>query len=832
MPSSDHSKTQQEPASPEAGWMSDAELRTVDAVADMQERLAQFGRLVEQLRDELPEQQVGALARIEQGIATLGERIAAFGQTGHAQEGTGTSLSPTVPADLDEPWDAQSAEALMRSYEMAESELASSGQPARRLARPEATKAAAAAATGYDQAWLEGRFADIAALLQHSLADINPARSLAALDRRLDQFEQRLDAALNDIVAYSGRDGLNLIEAHIKELTGHFEATCRQLTRLDTMDDHLRELMQAVDEHGQQSKAGPAALSDDAIAALVDSAAERAVTRMAASGPAAGMASEAEAQKRIDALESLVQDYIAERRRGEDVTGGILNTIESALTRIADRVDAIEVGNSGHAGAADDDAQDRDGIDLESHRLAEAYAAGARVLGREPLEPDLDAADYAPRPARIEQAATETPTVAKPVRPAEDATATPDAQTRHGLRASAMRAKMKAQAAQEIASASAELDQAKASMLKDRRARLPAITGSHRFSLLLGVAMAFLCGTGFLVVDAFLPNAPPAGAKQTTAASQAQVEPVAGVAPPTSEPVALDPQHEVEVPKSNLAPRTEEQAPAAAREPAPRQPEPETATDNPNTEQPAPTRRLSRLSTGSTSPPADATPAMLSQPSGNRAWATEPAGPTLPSSMGTAELRSAAISGDARAQFEIASRFAEGKGVAQDHKQAFAWYERAATRGLVLAQFRLGAYYERGVGTTPDRERARVWYRRAAEQGYVRAMHNLAVLSVGGGEAQADYPTAAGWFRKAAERGLTDSQFNLGILYENGRGVPRDLQEAYKWYALAARSADPVAARRLDQIKARMDQAGLDAAELKLAAWQPIPTPADPVATR
>jgi localization factor PodJL len=111
-------------------------------------------------------------------------------------------------------------------------------------------------------------------------------------------------------------------------------------------------------------------------------------------------------------------------------------------------------------------------------------------------------------------------------------------------------------------------------------------------------------------------------------------------------------------------------------------------------------------------------------------------------------------------------------------------------------------------------------------------MHNLAVSSVGGGETQADYPTAAGWFRKAAERGLTDSQFNLGILYENGRGVPRDLQEAYKWYALAARSGDPVAARRLDQIKARMDQAGVDAAELKLAAWQPVPAAADPIASR
>jgi localization factor PodJL len=348
--------------------------------------------------------------------------------------------------------------------------------------------------------------------------------------------------------------------------------------------------------------------------------------------------------------------------------------------------------------------------------------------------------------------------------------------------------------------------------------------------------MALLCGTGFLVVDAFLTHAPPAGPKQVTSLPEGQVRPGAGIAQPTSEPGMLDPQLAVEVPKSGRAPRADEQtAPAARPEPTPERLEPETVTDDPGAEQFAPTRRLSRLRTGSTGEPTDATPVVLSQlgePVTNDMRAADAGGPVLPSSMDTAKLGSAAASGDALAQFEIARRFAEGKGVVQDHKQAFVWYERAATRGLALAQFCLGAYYERGVGTDPDRERARVWYRRAAEQGYAKAMHNLAVLSVGSGEMQADYPAAAAWFRKAAERGLTDSQFNLGILYENGRGVPRDPQEAYKWYALAARSGDPMAARRLEQIKARMDQPGLDAAEQKLAAWQPVPAAADPITSR
>ena len=41
-------------------------------------------------------------------------------------------------------------------------------------------------------------------------------------------------------------------------------------------------------------------------------------------------------------------------------------------------------------------------------------------------------------------------------------------------------------------------------------------------------------------------------------------------------------------------------------------------------------------------------------------------------------MRLAAQRGDPEAQFEVAVRFAEGKGVKQDFKQAMAWYERSA----------------------------------------------------------------------------------------------------------------------------------------------------------
>jgi localization factor PodJL len=194
-----------------------------------------------------------------------------------------------------------------------------------------------------------------------------------------------------------------------------------------------------------------------------------------------------------------------------------------------------------------------------------------------------------------------------------------------------------------------------------------------------------------------------------------------------------------------------------------------------------------------------------------------------PALIGPTSLRLAAAKGDPSAEFEVAARFAEGKGVVQDLKQAIAWYQRAATRGFAQAQYRLATLYERGLGVKTDLARAKVWYKRAAEQGNVKAMHNLAVLSAGRDSSASDYAVAAHWFTEAAERGLADSQFNLAILYENGFGVGRDLKQAYKWVSLVAQAGDKQALRRREQIRAKLQADELRQAEDLIASWRPKP---------
>jgi len=194
--------------------------------------------------------------------------------------------------------------------------------------------------------------------------------------------------------------------------------------------------------------------------------------------------------------------------------------------------------------------------------------------------------------------------------------------------------------------------------------------------------------------------------------------------------------------------------------------------------------------------------------------------PKLPAAIGTDPLRQAALSGDASAQFVIASRYLEGKGVAPDATAAAHWYERAAAQNLASAQYRLATLFERGLGVPKDPAAARLWYQRAAEAGNVRAMHNLAVLLADNSNGKANYPAAARWFATAAQYGLKDSEFNLAVLRERGLGVPIDRKKAYRLYSLAARQGDAGAAARAKILRNYLSSSEAASIDAQVEAWK------------
>ena len=185
-----------------------------------------------------------------------------------------------------------------------------------------------------------------------------------------------------------------------------------------------------------------------------------------------------------------------------------------------------------------------------------------------------------------------------------------------------------------------------------------------------------------------------------------------------------------------------------------------------------------------------------------------------------ASLRDAVIAGSPAAQYELAQRLFEGRGMPQDQQAAAVWFERAASLGLAPAQFRLGTLYSKGAGVQRDAAAAKRWYARAAEAGNARAAHNLAVLYAEPVGELPDYVEAAKWFRRAAEFGVRDSEFNLAILYARGLGVDQDFRRSWLWFSLAAAQGDADAAKKRDEIAAKMSPDALAAAADDLAKFK------------
>ena len=85
-------------------------------------------------------------------------------------------------------------------------------------------------------------------------------------------------------------------------------------------------------------------------------------------------------------------------------------------------------------------------------------------------------------------------------------------------------------------------------------------------------------------------------------------------------------------------------------------------------------------------------------------------------------VQQAAKQGDASAQYNLGVMYAQGKGVAQDDKQAVAWHRKAAEQGDAMAQFNLGVMYNTGSGVAQDYKQSYAWFSSAAANGHSNAV--------------------------------------------------------------------------------------------------------------
>src|SRR3984893_16879364 len=102
-----------------------------------------------------------------------------------------------------------------------------------------------------------------------------------------------------------------------------------------------------------------------------------------------------------------------------------------------------------------------------------------------------------------------------------------------------------------------------------------------------------------------------------------------------------------------------------------------------------------------------------------------------------------ANSGNAEAQYQLASLYRSGRGVRPDETLAFKWMKAAAERGHMKAQFDLGSMYLAGRGVGRDIDQARIWLLKARAQGYPEASLLLSDLAARPPkDAQASLPAA------------------------------------------------------------------------------------------
>jgi localization factor PodJL len=190
--------------------------------------------------------------------------------------------------------------------------------------------------------WLDSKFADLADRVQQSLDDMRQDNSLVSLDQRFDQFEQRLGDALDDMATRSDANGLKQVEAHIGELAQQIEQAQGQLGRLEQIEGQLTELMSRVSDERLGELMGQAGPSPADIENVATAVADRIATRL----PQPSAHPTSADLTGFEDLRGLIQNFVEDQRQGEEHTASMLDTMQQAMIRVLDRMDALENGHT------------------------------------------------------------------------------------------------------------------------------------------------------------------------------------------------------------------------------------------------------------------------------------------------------------------------------------------------------------------------------------------------------------------------------------------------------------------------------------------------------
>ncbi len=401
----------------------------------MRDRLASLSNEARSIRAQVPHEFEPDVERIQQQMSRLGERLSELsagalyhgggGESEHQAEPGSETVSDEVillgGPRADDPWDADTANALTRFYESGDADL-DSGAKGASSAGAAATAAGEASRTvvTVEPAWLDRRFAEIAERIEQSLAEIRPESSLLSIGQRFDQLEMRMASALRGVATRTDLEELRVAETQIEEIGTQLDQLRRQLGHLDSIDEQLTTLTAQLSDdrlaklldHGEnlardsarlegidsQLAAIASQLSHERLAELInqsmgrsadleglaDSAAQKAAAHFADQGLLKAHSRD------LGEVRGLIESLINERRNSDENNASMLDTMQQAIIRILDRIDALELGrHTAEAAPAP--------VEVPVPTSEEGEAAGAEPGAEEPqTEPAQSEAQYEP----------------------------------------------------------------------------------------------------------------------------------------------------------------------------------------------------------------------------------------------------------------------------------------------------------------------------------------------------------------------------------------------------------------------------------------------------
>jgi len=702
---------------------------------------------------------------------------------------------------------------------------------------------------------IDARFSELAATLDTGRGDAVSEETIRGLESRLESISQRLDQSASQFAGLDS-DLVRSLEAQVSVLSEHLAKPSAPLPEFVDISPRLKEIEKSIAE------------SRESVIEAARSAAEsaaRSLVGQSDAGTVSGIADE------VKALETLT-------RRSDERNSKTFEAIHDTLLKIVDRMGSlereasdaphkIEVRNAPSIDA--DEAFDSEQelppppvprLIVERTPAQAAAAAAMAALGSDhPAEPEqstsrvrsmlggLTRAFGGKKEAKEpELAGSSLPDLGMDVAPAVDLDAPLDPKLANrplepGSGAPDLNAIMRrvrdergptdretdagkadfiaaARRAAQAAAAESDVLKRKSDVGRPVKAlRLGDLLKSRRKTVLMGATALMTALAGLQLGKAYMSDpvetsdAMPATPVVATKMAQVELDPIPmGSTPVVKEMQAVAPPAEANSIAARMA-ETPLDAPVEKADAT--QSLPETADEAAPADQ---TMHDADPMAGVQI--ATVSPVMLQAETVKPAIAID-----VPAEAGPLPLREAAAAGDAKALFEIGSRYAGGSGAKPDMSAAAHWYEMSAELGFAPAQYRIGNMYEKAIGVTRDLAKADQWYLKAAEQGNASAMHNLAVLYAMGADGKTNNDAAAVWFVKAAELGVKDSQFNLGILSAKGVGVKQSLEESYKWFALVAKTGDKDAAAKRDEIANALRPEQLERAKAAAELWKPRP---------